>query len=329
MWYVIVEVSATPKVCNAGMTPGIISEKTFYFLNSAFLIWNQQWLIFHVRAMVAESIWLATPAVCTFLAFYIKDKHLMSPVGNSSASIVTMPHGTGQRSEPNTKGRPDKTKQYNAAQCIEGISCVLVGVFCRGTFRGLNSLRSLLSQEVCLARSLGDDVWTDSKSTGLITLTKYSGKYSALTHMRSINHLYNACHIKCYYDCGLKSVSAVLNLARFQKYLVALHPPPPAPRLNQLPPSIYLWGPYMPSGACLNASLPSGSCAPSLSWTLTCTSWVGAKDRFTEFFAVTFPKPSAELRVRVVGLIKQHCTAVRTTLCYNDGIIPSNRPAES
>lgn len=29
--------------------------------------------------------------------------------------------------------------------------------------------------------------------------------------MRTINHLYNACHIKCYYDCGLKSVSVVLR----------------------------------------------------------------------------------------------------------------------
>lgn len=44
--------------------------------------------------------------------------------------------------------------------------------------------------------------------------------------MRSINHLYNACHIKCYYDCGPESVSAVLKLARFQDCLVALWSPP-------------------------------------------------------------------------------------------------------
>lgn len=159
---------------------------------------------------------------------------------------------------------------------MQRIYCVLVRVFCRGAFRARNSLRSLLYQEVCLTLSLGYDVWADSKSTGLITLAKYSGKYSALTHMRSINHLYNACHIKCYYDCGLESVSAVLNLACFQKCLEALRLPPPAINLSM--------GAIDACRCVSECEFGDWQLCSLALMDLTCTSWVGAKDRFTEFW---------------------------------------------
>lgn len=132
-----------------------------------------------------------------------------------------------------------------------------------------------MSQEVCLTLSLGDDVWTDSKSTGLITLAKYYGKYLALTHMRSINHLYNACHIKCYYDCRLASVSVVLNLARFQKCLVVLGPPPPTINLSM--------GAIHACQCVSECEFGEWQLCSLAPMDLTCTSWVGAKDRFTEF----------------------------------------------
>lgn len=64
-------------------------------------------------------------------------------------------------------------------------------------------------------------------------------------HMRSINHLYNACHIKkvtiwpwtSEHDCCVKVGQ------------ISGQPPRFLP-----PPSIYLWGPYMPAGTCLNVS---------------------------------------------------------------------------
>lgn len=223
--------------------------------------------------MLAEPFRLATPVVCTRLSFFwhFTSKTLVCyefcwHFWHRSASIVTVLTCNRQEVSGEHEGASDKTKQYTQGVAYRGESpASLSGFFCLQAHRALNSPHSLLSQEVCLTLSLGDDVWADSKSTGLITLAKYSGKYSTLTHMCSINHLYNACHIKCYYDCGLESVSAVLNLARFQECLVALRPPPHP--LPTHPPSIYLWGPYMPAGACLNASLESGSCARSLSWT--------------------------------------------------------------
>lgn len=199
-----------------------------------------------------------------------------------SASIVTVL--TCNRPEVSGKheGASDKTKQYTQGVAYRGESpASLSGFFCRQAYRALNSPHSLLSQEVCLTLSLGDDVWADSKSTGLITLAKYSGKYSTLTHMCSINHLYNACHIKCYYDCGLESVSAVLNLARFQECLVALRPPPPSPTH---PPTINLSMGAIHACRCVS-ECEFGEwqlCSLAL-MDLTCTSWVGAKDRFTEF----------------------------------------------
>lgn len=66
------------------------------------------------------------------------------------------------------------------------------------------------------------------------------------THMRSINHLYNACHIKkLLYDRGPQSASAVIKLAWSQDN----HPGSSSHHHQSI------WGgPYMPAGACLNAS---------------------------------------------------------------------------
>lgn len=209
-----------------------------------------------------DSQHLSSVVICLFWHFTSKtlaSYELCWHFWHRAASIVTLLTWNRPEVSDKHKGPPDKTKQYTQGDACRESPTSLVGFFSCQAFWALNSLHSLLSQEVCLTLSLGDDIWADSKSTGLITLAKYSGKYSALTHMRSINHLYNACHIKCKYDCGLQSMSAVLNLACVQDCLVALRLPPP--------PSIYLWGPYMPAGPCLNASLKSGSCARSLSWT--------------------------------------------------------------
>lgn len=244
-----------------------------------------------------------------------------------SASIVTVLTCNRPEVSGKDEGASDKTKQYTQGVAYRGESpASLSGFFCRQAHRALNSPHSLLSQEVCLTLSLGDDVWADSKSTGLITLAKYSGKYSTLTHMCSINHLYNACHIKCYYDCGLESVSAVLNLARFQECLVALRPPSPLhpPTHHQ---SIYGGHTCLPVRVWMRvwrvAAVLARSHGPHLHQLGRC------QGQIHRVFAVTFPKPSAELRVRVVPLIKQHSAAVRTTLSNDGGIIPSNRPAES
>lgn len=85
--------------------------------------------------------------------------------------------------------------------------------------------------------------------------------------MRSINHLYNACHIKRYYDCGFESVSAVLKLAWFQDSHAAFGRP--SASSPKPPSSIYLWGPSMPVGACLNASLRVAAALALMD--LTCT----------------------------------------------------------
>lgn len=93
--------------------------------------------------------------------------------------------------------------------------------------------------------------------------------------MHSINHLYNTCHIKSYYDFGLESMSAVLNLALFQKRLVALRPPPPTINLSMG---------AIHACQCVSECEFGGWQLCSLAlMDLTCTSWVGAKDRFREF----------------------------------------------
>lgn len=66
------------------------------------------------------------------------------------------------------------------------------------------------------------------------------------THMRSINHLYNACHIKKV-TIWLWTSECVCCV---KVGLISGQPP----RFLLPPPSIYLGGPYMPAGACLNAS---------------------------------------------------------------------------
>lgn len=135
--------------------------------------------------------------------------------------------------------------------------------------------------------------------------------------MRSINHLYNACHIKRYYDCGLESVSAVLKLAWFQDSHAALGPP----LINLSMGAVY---------ACWCVSeckFESGSCALSL-MDLTCTGRVDAKDSFGEFSQWRFWSRQWA-KCLTYALIKQHSIVVQTTPLNTAGLIPSNRPVES
>ena len=64
---------------------------------------------------------------------------------------------------------------------------------------------SLLSQEVYLTVNRRTPAKQASlePARALIPLAEHSReKKSAQAHMPRINHLYNACHIKCYYDYG-------------------------------------------------------------------------------------------------------------------------------
>lgn len=188
---------------------------------------------------------------------------------------------TSQRSVPYMGGHPIKITMLISVYLQQCASLVLVRPSERA-FGVFHSPRSLFSQEVCLTVDVGTmrttrQIWKCRPNTpGSIFWNIFS-----LTHMRSINHLYNACHIKCYYDCGLESVSAVLKLAWFQDSHTALGSPQP--------PSIYLWGPYMPAGACLNASLRVAavlSHGPHLHW-------LGRRQgQIRRNFTATFLKPS-------------------------------------
>lgn len=135
--------------------------------------------------------------------------------------------------------------------------------------------------------------------------------------MCSINHLYNACHIKCYYDCGLESVSAVLKLAWFQDCQAALG----SPRHHQ---SIY----------------GGHTCLPVRVWMqvwewqlcslmdLTCTGWAEARTDSQKFHG-DISEAVSEQSVWLSTLIKQHSVVVWITLLNNAGVIPGNRPVES
>lgn len=139
--------------------------------------------------------------------------------------------------------------------------------------------------------------------------------------MRSINHLYNACHIKCYYDCGLESESAVLKLARFQDGHIAFGAPPPFRGHHQ---SIY------GGHTCLLVRVWMQVWEWQLRslMDLTCTVWVDAKDRFTRF-------SQWHLWSRQWAKCLTYYTDETTFCCGPDNavkqrwIIPSNGPVES
>lgn len=135
--------------------------------------------------------------------------------------------------------------------------------------------------------------------------------------MCSINHLYNACHIKCYYDCGLESVSAVLKLAWFQDCQAALG----SPRHHQ---SI-----YGAIHACLCVSeckFENGSCA--LSWISPALAGQRPGTDSQKFHG-DISEAVSEQSVWLSTLIKQHSVVVWITLLNNAGVIPGNRPVES
>lgn len=136
--------------------------------------------------------------------------------------------------------------------------------------------------------------------------------------MRSINLLYNACHIKCYYDCGLESVSAVLKLAWFQDSHAALGPPPASLNLSM--------GAIHACWCVSECKFERGSCA--LSWTSPALAGQTPGTDSQKFHSA-ISEAVSELSVWLTALIKQHSIVVRITLLNNTGVIPSNRPAES
>lgn len=100
---------------------------------------------------------------------------------------------------------------------------------------------------------------------------------------------------------------------------------PRSPRSPPPLPSIYLWGPYMPVCACLNASL---RVAAALSW--TSPALAGPKPGTdSQKFHSDISEAVSELSVWLITLIKQHSIVVRITLLNNVGVIPGNRPVES
>lgn len=135
--------------------------------------------------------------------------------------------------------------------------------------------------------------------------------------MRSINHLYNACHIKCYYDCGLESMSAVLKLAWFQDNHTAFG----SPHHHQ---SIY------GGHTCLLVRVWMQVWEWQLHslMDLTCTGWAEARTDSQKFHG-DISEAVSERSVWLTTLIKQHSIVVRITLLNNVGVIPGNRPVES
>lgn len=121
-------------------------------------------------------------------------------------------------------------------------------------------------------------------------------------HMRSINHLYNACHIKkLLYDCGPQSVSAVLKLAWSQDN----HPGSSSHHHQSiygghtcLLVRVWMWV----RGWQLHSFMD-----------LTCTGWGDAKDTFGER-PVTFRKSDRPT--------KQHGIVVREVLVAKLGWSP-------
>lgn len=121
-------------------------------------------------------------------------------------------------------------------------------------------------------------------------------------HMRSINHLYNACHIKkLLYDCGPQSVSAVLKLAWSQDN----HPGSSTHHHQSiygghtcLLVRVWMWV----RGWQLHSFMD-----------LTCTGWGDAKDTFEER-PVTFRKSDRPT--------KQHDIVVREALVAKLGWSP-------
>lgn len=136
--------------------------------------------------------------------------------------------------------------------------------------------------------------------------------------MRSINHLYNACHIKCYYDCGLESVSAVLKLAWFQDSHAARGPPPATINLSM--------GAIHACWCVSECKFEGGSCF--LPWTSPALAGQRPGTDSQKFHG-DISEAVSERSIWLITLIKQHSIVVRITLLNNIGVIPGNRPVES